>query len=161
MQGIQCDPCGDILEQKDIINNHQKNTNEDTYKKMKIIERELETKINLQRIHLVSEVLKLKQMEESANGMCMCKRFCRNCHKKHNWQRSASHEIVSKLKSVQSCYSCNLCDKNQIYFPLLTRANQISCYFTTNSESGGAGYLEVAAKDMWWRRRRNCGGWVA
>ena len=110
-KGIQCDPCGDIFEQKDIINIHQKNTHEDIYNKMKIIERELETKINLQRMHLVSDVLKLKQMEQSANGMCMCKRFCRIFHKKHNWQRSASHEIVTKLKNLQSCYSCNLCDE--------------------------------------------------
>jgi hypothetical protein len=30
----------------------------------------------------------------------------------------------------------------------------ISCYFTTSLDGGGAGYVEVAAQDMW-----RAGGW--
>ena len=104
---MQCDPCGETFERRKRNNHHQQKKHEE----MRKIERELEIKINLQRMQLTSDIMKLKDEEDSARGMCMCKTFCRIFHKKHNWYRSTSQELVNKLENLQSCYSCNLCDK--------------------------------------------------
>lgn len=106
--GIQCDPCGDSFVETSNINNHLQNNHEDLKTKMKILKAELESKLNLQRMKIASDILLIKEKEHSESEICTCRSYCRIFHKKHNWKRSASQNIVKKLKNL---YSCNLCDK--------------------------------------------------
>ena len=46
--GIQCDLCGETFVKRRNVNIYQQKKHKDAYEKMKIIERELETKLNLQ-----------------------------------------------------------------------------------------------------------------
>ena len=89
----------------------------------------LQNEVSEQRLKVTSSLFELRNREIKSQT-CHCKRFCRIYHQKHNFVRSESEPLFSKLKSfsssdtvsnqieislgcfVKKCYTCKLCDIN-------------------------------------------------
>ena len=97
---IQCDPCGEISEEKGHLDNHHQKKHEYKAKLLqayRLKENELEEKIHTQKHKLTKGLVELKQTEVFDNFKCICKGFCRIFHHKHNWKKSISKEIVDRM----------------------------------------------------------------
>ena len=64
---------------------------------LKLQERNLEKKIDNQKLRLTSTIFKLREREYLEKDSCNCKRFCRIFHQKHNWKKSPSHVLIARL----------------------------------------------------------------
>ena len=62
--------------------------------------KEMETKAYEQKFTLTSTLFKLKEKETFEKQACNCRNFCRINHHKHNWKKSISGELFSKLKDL-------------------------------------------------------------
>ena len=84
----------------------------------------LEKELSEQKVALVSSVFQLKAKETEENKICFnkkyCKKYCRINHSRHNFVKSISDEIFSKLNNLlespgfgamRKQYSCNKCDE--------------------------------------------------
>ena len=60
--------------------------------------KEIEHKVMVQKLQLSLKVTKLKEKDVKRNSACNCRSYCRIFHPKHNWRRSLSDDILSKLK---------------------------------------------------------------
>ena len=90
--------------------NHRKLLEKKVWK-LKLIQ--LEKSICSEKLKLTSDILKLKESEYCENKMlgCRCQTYCRILHSKHNWKKSISQEIWTKLAKLDLAYTCEKCDE--------------------------------------------------
>ena len=79
-------------------------------------------KANLKmQVHINKSILKLKEKEDGERYMCYCRSRCRIFHKKHNWSKPKSIELIARLDNVgmtaqiatianANLLSCNKCE---------------------------------------------------
>ena len=99
--------------EKHDFRNQEKKVNSDNLVKTiwKLKEVQLEREINLQKLKLSSDILQLKEKEADESQLCACRSFCRIFHKKHNWKKPASQDLVQKFRSLEKAYPCKMCDE--------------------------------------------------
>ena len=89
----------------------------------------LEVKLSEQRFSVTTSLFKLKNEEDYEKHNCRCKGYCRIYHQKHNFVKSKSDELFSRLESfseidkigksskttflgaLRKCYNCTLCER--------------------------------------------------
>ena len=97
------------------------------HKRIKHEKKDLETTLAMvekanweMQVHISKSILKLKEKEEGERHMCYCRSRCRIFHKKHNWSKPKSHELIDRLNDVgmtaqkvanANLLSCKLCDR--------------------------------------------------
>ena len=74
---------------------------------------QLEKSISSEKLKITCDLLNLKEREYCESKMlgCRCKTYCRILHSKHNWKKSISQEIWTKLTILNHAYSCEKCDE--------------------------------------------------
>ena len=119
------------------LKSHKENTHgkllEKKVWKLKLIQ--LERSISSEKLKITSDLLKLKESEYCESKMlgCRCKSYCRILHSKHNWKKSTSQEIWTKLEKLNLAYSCEKCDET---FPNVDCLNLHEKTSHTGKESG-------------------------
>ena len=64
---------------------------------------DLEHKVWEQKIECTSSLYELEKLEIREQQSCHCKNFCRITHAKHNFVKSKSNQLFSKLSSIGVC----------------------------------------------------------
>jgi hypothetical protein len=77
----ECDPCRKDIRKENHLKMHMKKLLEVESERI-----ELEKKVNIQKLKLMGDILKIKKKELSSDYKCNCKSFCRIFHNKHNWK---------------------------------------------------------------------------
>ena len=95
----ECDPCGNDTQTRQGLDSHIRRKHEISSEKRILEEtlKEMTSKIYEQKFKLTSSLLKLREKENLEKQTCKCKNYCRIYHYKHNWRRSISDVIISKM----------------------------------------------------------------
>ena len=70
----------------------------------------MKRKVQEQKTSLKKSLYGLKLKEESSKDLCSCRGFCGITHSKHNWNKSHSEQLLSKLNSMDTNIECDLCN---------------------------------------------------
>ena len=105
--------CEEKSIKKDDLKKHNENIVCDSLAKQiwKLKELHLKREINFQKLKIASDILYLKEKEVGESQVCACRSFCRIFHKKHNWKKPASQDIVHQFRDLDTAYCCKMCDK--------------------------------------------------
>lgn len=118
VQVFQCHKCDNSFVTHEDLKKHQKHVHDAKQKRMAVLQTKMNNiaqHLSEQKMSISSSILQFQKKEISLRQSCTCKSYCRIFHTKHNFVKSKSNELFSKLKNISSSdaiYSVNQEESN-------------------------------------------------
>ena len=112
LKPFKCNKCEQTFDSRSDLRGHIINKHEKEEWRIRV--QNIERKLSNQKLNIISNLYKLKEIEIKESHRCRCRGFCRINHSKYNWSKSKTDEMVSNFEDSNVEFAVNIVKKGTV-----------------------------------------------